>query len=469
MAFNNLFNRPRTNVASSILTFPAIDTDGMIKKLRLKERAKDSGQKNLPASDSDAFDATEQQIANEIENEGKTQYNHYLSHQKTYADRASDTGIMALALQVKGVAESATSDFERKTHIGTGDLYAAKRDVIETERELNRFRERHKISRPARDIGSRAYKWGLLVLILAIESVLNGFFLSKGSVFGLVGGIAEALIIAFINIVAGVVVGRALLPWIGYRNWFVRILASLASLAYLAAAVGFNLAVAHYRNAVASDPFEASAAAYRSLVASPFAIDDLQSWSLVLIGLFFSFLAAYDGLRMNDPYPGYGHRMRQNLDALDEYTDRKDELFDQLEEVKKAADARLDDLARSIQSRHSEAQYVSIKSQALREEMRQHFAHLESAANTLLTYYRDENRKARKSPAPPRFEQRWTYACPSLGPDITPSQPADAVQAQIAKLFEDAPKLQEEVNAAYRAALAAYRRIDELVEVKEST
>jgi hypothetical protein len=165
MRFKDLFQTPRTNVVASILQFPAIDTDGMIKKMRLNERAKEQGRANLPATDSQGFDGIEQAIVNEIENEGKTQFDEYLSNQKTYAERANDAGIQALLLQIGATAASASTDFERNTRSGTTELYAFRRDVIETGKELNRFRVRHKLDRPARDIGSRTYKIGLLIFL----------------------------------------------------------------------------------------------------------------------------------------------------------------------------------------------------------------------------------------------------------------------------------------------------------------
>ncbi len=463
MGFKDLFQTPRTNVVSSILQFPAIDTDGMIKKMRLNERAKEQGRANLPAAESQAFDAIEQSIANEIENEGKTQFDLYLSHQKTYAERANDTGIQALLLQIGATASSASTDFERNTRIGTTELYADRRAVIETEKELNRFRRRHGLDRPARDIGARTYKIGLLIFLLAIEAGLNGLFLQKGNVFGFVGGAFEALLIASLNIFFGVATGRFLLPSLTHRNWGVRIIAAFGAIVYVAAALAFNLAVAHYREAVAIDPFDASVKAYHTLLSTPLAIEDLQSWSLSLIGFIFSLIAAYDGLRMDDPYPGYGHRMRQNLSALDDYASLKDDLLGQLEEIKQSAEKTINDIVQKIETRQNEFGYTVRKSQALKAEMSQHFSHLETAGNTLLRHYRDENRKHRSAPAPARFDAPWTYQHPVLEDPMAGSPQGDPEEA-LKKAFQDVPRERDRLHAAYRDALAEYARVDELVE-----
>lgn len=464
MGLSDFFSTPRTNVVASILQFPAIDTDAMIRKMRLRERAQEQARRDLPEANSQAFDAVEQEIVNEIENESKTQYNHYLSHQKTYADRANDAGIQALILKIGAIAPNAAADFERNTRVGTGDLYALKRDVIQTEKELNRFRSANRLTRPVRDIGSRTKKIGLLILILAVESLLNGFFLAKGNVFGLAGGIFEALLIAAINVFVGATVGRFVFPGLAHRNWFVKFIAMLGTVIYFAAAIGFNLAVAHYRNAVTADPFDASIIAYGTLLKDPIGIHDLQSWSLFLFGFFFSLIAAYDGLRMDDPYPGYGHRMRQNLSALHNYTDMKDELLGELEEIKKDADKAMEDLTQTIVSRRGEFEYVVMKSRSLKSEMQQYFSHLESAANTLLRFYRDQNRTHRKSSAPARFDATWTCTRPSLDDEIIADPTRRALDEALRKAIEEAPQQQENLNSAYTKALATYLKIDDLVE-----
>lgn len=466
MTLADIFKTSRTNVVSSILQFPAIDTDGMIKNMQLKERAKEQGGKNLPASDSEGFDAVEQNIVNEIENEGKIQFNAYLDHQKTYADRAGDASIHKLVLKVGAIVGDSRTDFERHTHAGTDALHASKREVIESDAELKRFREHHHLERPARDYGRRTYKIGFLVLIVAIESFLNGYFLSKGNVFGLIGGVFDALLISFVNVFVGAMVGLFVLPWVIYRNWGPRLIAVISTPIYLSFAVSFNLAVAHYRNAVVSDPFEASVVAGRSLLANPLGIQDLQSWGLFLIGIIFSTIAAYDGWRMDDPYPGYGQRIRQNLEAMEEYNALKDQLLADLEEIKKSAEETMDNVARSIETHQGEISYVAIKSQALKASMLQHYMHLEVAANTLLRFYHDENRKNRTTPAPVRFDTPWKYERPSMEGVIFVDTNRNAIDEAQRKLLEEAPRQRRALHNAYREALAEYERIDDLVDVR---
>ena len=137
MSLTDFAKTPRTNVVASVLEFPQIDTNGMIRKMDLLERARTQGARDLPDTESSGFDAIEKDIVNEIESEGNTQFNAYLSHQKTYADRANDSGVQALVIKLGSIASDAETDFERRTRVGTGDLYARKRHLIDTEKEVH--------------------------------------------------------------------------------------------------------------------------------------------------------------------------------------------------------------------------------------------------------------------------------------------------------------------------------------------
>jgi hypothetical protein len=465
MKWGGYFDVSRTNVSPSVLQFKLIDTDGMAKRMRLTERALVRGQANHPATAEESLDSVEQEIVGEISGEGKTCHSTYLDHQKTYADRANHLGIHGLTFQLRAAADDLRTHFARELHTGKDELYAAKRHLQSCETELSAFKTAHRLTRPPRDQHSPVLSWGFIVLILALESLMNGYFLAKGSMFGFAGGVFTALIIAAINVLIGLVFGRAVFPWLGYKNIIVRSLAVLASLLYLACAVGFNLAVAHYRDAVAADPLGASVFAYHSLVADPFGIHDLECWALFLLGMFFSFGAAVDGYWLDDAYPGYGRRARQARQAIDDYADLKDELLGRLEALKRTAETKMDDTVHSIGARQTEADVIATQSVALRDALLEHFAHLEAAGNTLLRVYRDENARTRTMPAPAHFDVPWRYAYPSPDAAVYINKNRETTEQAVRTAMEAAPGFREAMNAAYADAMAEYKRIDELTDV----
>lgn len=452
----------------SILTFPATDTNGMAKRLKLKDRAKEQGFQDLPPADAEGLDPIEHEIIGEFERMAKEQFDLYLEQQKVYTERAADMDVSGRVLQISNVVEDAITNLEREANTGRDELYAKKRAVVDTGRELEKFKQRHGLDRPPRnyDTKARKVKSGALVLLIAIEAILNGFFLSKGSQFGLLGGILEAMIIAGVNIAIGFSVGLYVVRGLAHKHWGFRISAAMGTLVYLGIAFGFNLAVAHYRTAITGDPFEAPLIAYQHLVAGPFAIEDLESWLLFVMGFLFSLFAAGDGWWMDDPYPGYGSTMRRNLEALDDFTDLKQELFGELDEIKGTAETEIDDLAHQIEARQGELKTILMRSRTLKSAMDEHFQHLQSAGNKLLSIYRVENVKHREARAPVRFHDGsvWKLNFPPTNGTAVSDAGADKLRGSVADAFRKIPSHRSKLHAAYRKAMEEYARIEALVE-----
>jgi hypothetical protein len=464
MRITDFLGASRTNAAPSIMGFPNIDIEGTAKRLKIKERAAERGGRNLPAPDEEALDVVEQQIVNELETEGTTQYQSYLDSQKTYADRISAAGVESLIVEIGSLTSSAITEFESCTRVGTGDLVALRRDMVDSDRELKAFRNTHCLLRPATHQGGKSYNTGVLIFILAVETVLNGSFFAQGDVLGPLGGALQAFIIAALNVFIGFMVGRLVMPWTSPRSTTIRIPAVLGVMLYLAAAIVFNLGVAHYRTAYAIDADTASKVAYAAARSDLFGITDIQSWALFLMGLFFSLVAAVDGFLWDDPYPGYGSRTRQNRQTLESYNSKKAELLDQLTDIKDDAEERLEDIARNIQNRRAEYGQIAVKSDALRSAIIDHFRQIESACNTLLREYRDENRTHRTDGSVPKhFDTHWTYNSPAVeGRVYTDPKALDEV---IHRALADIPQKLESLHAAYRLATNEYVRVDELIEV----
>ena len=276
MRIADFLGASRTNTTPSIMGFPNIDIDGTVKRLKIKDRAAERGARNLPAPEEESLDVVEQLIVNELLTEGKTQYESYLESQKTYADRIGAAGVESLIVKIGSIANSAITEFESRTRVGTGNLVALRRDMVDSDLELKTFRDIHHLVRPARHQGGKSYNIGVLIFILAVETLLNGYFFAQGDTLGLVGGALQAFIIAALNVFIGFAIGRAIVPWTQWRNNIVRISAMLGAVLYLVAAIGFNIIVAHYRTAYELDAETASTAAFISLRSNFFGISDLR-------------------------------------------------------------------------------------------------------------------------------------------------------------------------------------------------
>ena len=72
MKIADFLSKPRSNLAPSVLMFPAIDREATIKRLGLDEKAEEQGHNELPATNSSELDSVEQEIVDEVLSELKT-------------------------------------------------------------------------------------------------------------------------------------------------------------------------------------------------------------------------------------------------------------------------------------------------------------------------------------------------------------------------------------------------------------
>jgi hypothetical protein len=211
-------------------------------------------------------------------------------------------------------------------------------------------------------------------MLTLTEAAINGVLFADASEEGLLGGWLEAFVLAMANIGAAFLLGRLIFTQLHRRGPLARASASAASLCGIAVIVAINLFGAHYRDykaqfatmakpaaiqqtpAQAATPLPAEAApqklsrlksgnaparsdsapaqpvqvaadkekpdprgrerdAIASILRSPLQIESFASVFLLVIGLCGATIAAWDGYRLDDPYPGYGRRHRRYMQA----------------------------------------------------------------------------------------------------------------------------------------------------------
>ena len=156
--------------------------------------------------------------------------------------------------RMNGTAPAAVSEFRAEAAQGRDELHSLRRHLRDVEAERDDFRRRHRLTRTARWAtgGSLTLKIGVLLTLFVFEVFLNGFFLAKGSELGYVGGAAEALIFALLNIGVSFLAGAVGVRELNHRNFIRKLLGLISLVGYLAIALGLNLTLAHYREAAGS-------------------------------------------------------------------------------------------------------------------------------------------------------------------------------------------------------------------------
>lgn len=444
--------------------FPQLDTAAISKRMKLEGRGQERGQQNLPFADARMLDDIEQGVVTQIENEKQICLDQVLGHLRTYKDRIAVLGVEQKMFEFDTIARNALSNFKVEVHKGHDELFQLRRDVGRIETELDRFRQQNRLERMAHYPDAHLWHWGVIAIIVLVESVLNGIFLARGDELGLIGGVTQALVIALINVGIGLMAGGGCLPQLVHRAWWRKIAGGFFAIFLFGLALVFNLAVAHYRDALGGPmPDDAMHSAWTSFVHDPLGVADIQSWLLFMLGLAFSIIALLDGWKMDDPYPGYGRLARKQQLLNDDYAATKKDLLEQLEGIRDEAVNKLNQIATDIQRCKREYESILGARRRLLASLDQHLSHLQQCSNELLTIYREANRRARTAPAPEYFSTPWVLRPPDLPGDLTDSAVSTTtLGSDVADKFEVLKQWSVEIGAAYDDAVQQYHKIEQL-------
>ena len=385
-----------------------IDTAGIARELNLDVMAAERGRSNTPATGSTTLDAVEQQLLQKIESEWAWQGGELINNLRAYTQRLIGYSVESEFSRLEVMAKDTLAKLREADHRAEAELGPLREKYVSDRNELADFRKKHRLTRAARLPAHRWITFGILLLLIAFESAVNGLFFAKGNEFGLVGGIGTAVILSLINVSFCFLLGLFPLRWINRRSWFLKAIGLLITPSVGAGILVLHAFASHYRDATAAvGEDKAIRAAIASLYAHPWQLADLYSYALFAMGLLFTFLSVYKGATFDDPYPSYGAVTRRHNVSRDEYSDEHSDLFDDLKDIKDQTVATLNDGILKIPLYPQQAANIRAQRAALVESFRGYEATVQSAGNQLLARYRDINRKWRTTPMPGYTEEQW--------------------------------------------------------------
>ncbi len=462
-------NTPPHEYVPSDLTFTELDVAALGRKLQLIEDGEQRGRNNLPNTSQSSLDNVEARVATTIQSELAIAHERFARHMRAYGERQAALQVHGKFAQLETQADAARADFA--AHLGHGKdlIWKLAKDVEHRAKELEIFCRENQLTRDAQIPESKTLHWGVIAVLVLIESLLNGQLLARGIESGIVGGVTLALVIAILNVGVGYVAGRYLFTNINHIRNYRKAAAFASMLGWIVFAFGFNLLVAHYRAALGgSNPEEAERSALATFASAPFTINEITGWLLFLLGFSFSLIAAVDGWRMNDPYPGYGHLAQRFECSLDDYTLQKQELSWGLEEIKNTAITTIDDLILEVEK--GAAQYKNIRANQahLMGQFDGYVDYLQKCGNELLSIYRQVNIAARSSPAPEHFATEWVITHPAELTDGFSSADS-SIDERIATTFQGIRAARLQILKDYQTALQEFSSIEALVTKEAKT
>jgi hypothetical protein len=465
-----LLNQPTHSYRPATTIFLDLNVDRVAEELQLVARGTERGSQNRPTADAQTFDDVEHQIVERIEAHKQDAHAIYLDYLHTYDERITALSFEERFATIQQAAPEAVGDFRAEATVGRDELFVLRRRLNESEIERERFRGRHRIERPARlaSPGKIILKIGVLAILFIIEVVINGSFLAKANVGGLLGGAAQAVTFAALNIIASFFWGMVLIRLVNRRNYFLKLIGLLSFLAYLAFAATLNLTLSHLREIppAVSVSDDVGQVVLHRLLTAPYALTDINSWVLFSIGLIFSLIAMADGLLFFDPYIGYAGLERRWIEATRHFANARSELIERLRDIREDATETMNEAARDLSVRRSEYDSLLQGRGRLAQRFTQHQNQIEQACRALLEIYREANRRARSSPAPDNFSKAYTMERIAYVAEEPGSSARENLRQMITETQELLGRQISAIHEAFDNAVRTYREIDELLPEK---
>ncbi len=443
-----------------------IDTALIAKQLGLERLCVVNGESNVPASNARTLDDVEQTIVQTLQGEWSWQGNYLLEELRTYAQRLTEYSIATEFQKLRLAGNNAVTQLRAAHFRAEAELGPLRGSFQAYRDDLSHFRTKHRLARAVRDPANRWTAFGLLLLMIVFEMLLNGVLFAEGSELGLVGGVGIAAGLSIFNVSIAFLLGWGPARWVHHRNFLLKFVALIIVIAGVAGLLSLHAFATHLRDATIelakTNPYAADDEALRiavdSINSNPLSVASLASGALFGLGVLFALLAFWKGYSFDDPYPGYGAHHRRASSAREEYSDEHANFFDSLRDIK---DGTVEELRAGI-DRIPKLPQLAASVRASRTAMLQQFRAyengIETAVNQLLAQYRRCNRASRSEPAPPHFEQDWSLPdrfADSADVGRLLADP-DLPQGDVASDLTDLSELSERVLAEYETLMRAY-------------
>jgi hypothetical protein len=384
------------------LVYKPLDLDQAEKTLKLVENAEHDGEKGTPHASEKNVGSFEVKIYKYIETEinktvqGFNENILYLKKQITLYDvrphfEAAKNIDTLLEEQLKSIVA------EQKDK-----LTDVKEKVENIAKDFNVFKSSNKLKREPDYPESKEIYVAVLLAILLLETILNGYYFAMGSELAYLGGIVQALGFAVVNLTIAFFLGR-FTSFVNSINKLTRLYGYIFSALAVTWLFSFNLYIAHYRQQLETVIDGAEALAFKTIFESTFSLGNY--WILFVIGLLFGCIACVEGYKWDDPYPGYGSLHRRLKQAQDDFNKVKAEIMVLPKKRLQEKIEELKNLGLKIKSSVGYLEDTVKEKHTLIKNLQKNIEQRESSSIFLIKRYREINRENRKTPAPKYFTE----------------------------------------------------------------
>ena len=404
--------KPDVGLGSSIYSNWTIQKTGhWMEHFNVESEAQANGSMDLPPSESTSPDQ-------------------FHAHVKTEFDRFKFTKKNEIDIQIKSLGSTLgklvnnQDTFSQHEQKYTGKIRSVQSDyedriknaneaVRASRADLTNFKRHNKLTRPAKPMSSQFFYVMIIVVILIVETILNGVFLGENLIGSSAAGMTWALAFSAVNVAVGLILAP-LIRNINHVKTGLKLFGYFVGLIWLSFITLFNFLIGHFRDAIANPDGQGMEDAYLALERmelNPFSLMEPVSYFLVAIGMMCALVALLDSFFHADTYPGYGKKslvleaFEENLLSYKQEANKEQEILysnfvTEGNKLIKAASAHITNLQQTIG-------FIDLR---IREEYRDYFENLAGSFEAVVDQYRTTNKEARDSDAPSYFQDRIEFS-----------------------------------------------------------
>ena len=366
-------------------TIPA--TKAAISALKIEQRVERDVKAGVPEIDRRSHTESEESLRSYVVREiiGKVHENRQ-SELDEEVEARGEVDIRQLYHDVKTVEPLVEKKIASRLANLVSGLKRDAQDYAALRMDLEIFKHRNGLTREAVYRNSKILHYSIVFFIVLLETLLNAFFLSKGSDLGMVGGFFQAFIISLVNMGFAAFMAFTLRNCF-HCNYLRKGLSVLLLGTVMATAVTFVLGVGHYREALEQDPFTASQLAMASLQAAPLGIHDFNSWIMVVVSGIALILLAAKFFVVEDRYPGFTAITRRVRALQEAWHAGYEEAIDSINEVAEEIQDELADKVKTIRGQFIQFKASIERSEEIDRQYQEDIIKAQGLLDELIRYY----------------------------------------------------------------------------------
>ncbi len=446
----------------SSAVFPDVDKERLVKDLKLAEEGQNRGETNQPETDAGSLDHVELKAVGRIEELRRRGLENYEINRRVYSERLNSA--VSARMLVETEANDSKSKFTEVVIKWRSMIVTPRERVQETYKWRDRFRQINKLERPAKAASSWVSFIGLALVLIVIESIGNAYLFSQKNPLGILGGLIAAFLVSAGNVSLSSLLGMATryVNCRGFQNLFKKFAGLLFFLTWVGFAIGYNFAVAHFRDAVerTGEWREAGTSAIQTLLSNPASLYTMESYVLFILGAFISIISLLKGYSHSDPYPGYSEVAQDVIDARNDYIDHLEESINTLAEQRDDAVVSLRAANDEVHQNINDSVDALYGQKSLQSNLAPFLEQCNISANYVLAVYRDANKASREDEAPKYFKRPYTFEIFETSDADTARR--DKAETQVKEVSDMVDKAIKDIFEVFDDAVKAHYEIDDL-------